>query len=122
MVRLMAKVTISLTASGSLQFEFPGFEGSTRLVPFREGEDTILRVLRGLARDEEALGQTGSPTQQQVRHWERHSIFADPRCPWCKAAKSQKEMVKDYFSNGGTITKKGKIKLEELDLTLEDEE
>ena len=83
-------VLVSLDANGNLQLELPGPAGGLRAVPLRDtatspAVDTIKRVLQGLASQANAIGQDGSPTTQQVRHWQRHSIWPDSRCAFCQA-------------------------------------
>lgn len=79
-------ITLSPSQDG-LQAELPGSSGSRRVVSFRQNDfaEDCLRILQGLARSTVQIGEDGAPTQAQVRHWERHELFPDPRCPFCRA-------------------------------------
>lgn len=77
-------IEVSLSADGHLELNFPG----DRAVELRNSGtaiETIRKVLIAQAEQELSLGLDGSPTTQQVRHWERHEIFANPHCPFCLA-------------------------------------
>ena len=91
-------VLVSLRPDGGLQVEFPAVAGGLRQVPLRDTVaspigDTLTRILLGLARDARAIGRDGSPTQAQVRHWERHQIWPDDKCAFCKAEAQAKAML-----------------------------
>lgn len=46
--------------------------------------DVILRILEARVANRSQIGEDGNPTEQQVRHWQKHSgIFGDPSCPFC---------------------------------------
>lgn len=81
------QVLVTLAPDGSLQAELPGANGARRRMTLRSGdcEATLQRILRAQQQGHVAIGEDGAPTQQQVRHWERHEIFADDRCPFCVA-------------------------------------
>ena len=82
--RRMPQVLITLSPSGNLQAELPGANGARRVVPIRDLE-SIERMLRGQLSAHYEIGEDGAPTSRQVRHWERHDVFADPQCPFCIA-------------------------------------
>jgi hypothetical protein len=48
-------------------------------------EETLTRMLQGQLNSRVEIGLDGAPTQAQVRHWERHEIWADPTCRFCIA-------------------------------------
>ena len=82
--RRIPQVLITLSPSGNLQAELPGANGARRVVPIRDLE-SIERMLRGQLSAHYEIGEDGAPTSRQVRHWERHDVFADPQCPFCIA-------------------------------------
>ncbi len=44
----------------------------------------ISKILDGQVSNKSKLGEDGNPTEQQIRHWEKHSgSFGDPTCPFC---------------------------------------
>jgi hypothetical protein len=43
----------------------------------------ISKILEGQLTSKSCLGEDGAPTAQQLRHWEKHSIWGDPSCPFC---------------------------------------
>jgi len=47
--------------------------------------ETLTRILTAQLENKSKLGEDGAPTNQQVNHWDKHSIFSDPMCPFCKA-------------------------------------
>jgi hypothetical protein len=80
---------VSLTADGSLAVHLPGSVGD-RVLPLRETStikptETLRQLLLAQSRGELGIGQNGEPTRQQLSHMERHQIFADDRCPFCRA-------------------------------------
>lgn len=79
-------ITLSPSQDG-LQAELPGANGARRVVSFSKKDfaGDCLRILQGLARRAIEIGEDGAPTQAQVKHWERHELFPDPRCPFCRA-------------------------------------
>ena len=79
-------ITLSPDRSG-LQVELPGANGSRRVVPLagKQFYESCLRMLQAQAERKVQIGLDGAPTQAQVKHWERHSIFPDDRCPFCLA-------------------------------------
>ena len=82
-------VTITLSSDGSLQVGLPGVNGTLRVIPLRETQvvnptETIRRILLSQAQSRVAIGEDGAPTREQVRHWEKHFMFPDGRCPFCQ--------------------------------------
>lgn len=79
------QVLVTLSPDGQLIAELPGANGSRRRVELRRGceAESLTRMLQAQLASQVAIGEDGAPTQAQVRHWERHSVFADPRCPHC---------------------------------------
>lgn len=79
-------ITLSPTRD-ALQLELPGVNGLRRVVPVRTQDlaTTCLRILCAQAERKVQIGLDGAPTQRQVRHWERHDLFPDDRCPFCIA-------------------------------------
>lgn len=79
-------ITLTPDQAG-LQAELPGANGSRRVCQLsrKDFAGDCLRILQGLARSAVAIGEDGAPTQQQVRHWERHELFPDSRCSFCRA-------------------------------------
>lgn len=46
--------------------------------------DILLRILENQVSSKHKIGEDGNPTEQQVRHWQKHnSIWGDPMCPFC---------------------------------------
>lgn len=46
--------------------------------------DILLRILQAQLNSNSRLGEDGAPTEQQVKHWKKHSgIWGDPTCPFC---------------------------------------
>lgn len=45
----------------------------------------LYRILDAQVQNQTKLGEDGAPTAAQVKHWERHELFSDPLCPFCKA-------------------------------------
>lgn len=55
---------------------------------FGHGEticDTIHRILKARETGDYEIGEDGEPTEAQVRHWERHVIWPDSQCSFCRA-------------------------------------
>jgi hypothetical protein len=83
-------------ATGALRAELPSPAGRRKL-DIKPGtlEATLLTVLEGMSVKRYAIGEDGAPTQSQVQHWERHTIWSDPQCPHCigegRFAKSGKQ-------------------------------
>lgn len=92
-------VQVSLTSEGFLQVELPGAFDGTRPIPLRstasiDPATTILRILQGLQAGQSALGLEGSPTRDQINHWERHATWPDSRCAFCRDAVRVAAMAK----------------------------
>ena len=92
-------VTISLTPDGGLALHLPGAIGlGDRVIPLRQTgstispAETIRQVLLAQSRGEFGIGRDGEPTRQQLAHFERHQIFADDRCPFCRSEAMLKAM------------------------------
>ncbi len=81
------KLYVSLTPSGALQVELPWGQGEHRLITLRAGDEagTLQRILEARLAAHYVIGDDGAPTASQVRHWERHGIWPDPRCAHCRA-------------------------------------
>lgn len=79
------QLILSLTPSGTLIIELPGPMSTRRKVEVREDDlaTTARRILEAQQAAAVEIGLDGAPTQAQVRHWERHGIWADERCPFC---------------------------------------
>lgn len=85
--RRTPQVIVTLSPQGGLVVELPGANGGRHRVELRhgaEGED-LRRILEAQLGQRCQLGEDGSPTQAQVKHWEQHGVFADERCPFCIA-------------------------------------
>lgn len=80
------QVLVTLRSDGGLQMEFP-WSGGRRQVEMRNGEaeEDLLRVLHAQLQKRIALGEDGSPTQAQLKHWEQHGMFGNERCAFCRA-------------------------------------
>lgn len=94
-----------------LQAELPGVNGARRIVSMAHKDfvSSCLKILQGLARGKTEIGLDGAPTQQQVRHWERHSIFPDDHCPFCLnekkvSAQRRQQRVREHFVGDGSVT------------------
>jgi hypothetical protein len=82
----LPQVIVTLAPNGTLIAELPGPNGARRQVPLgSEPGPTLLRILQGQLNSRVEIGLDGAPTQAQVRHWERHEIWADPTCRFCIA-------------------------------------
>lgn len=80
-------VTVRLSPEGKLTLALPGFLNGSRDIVLRKDEagETLVRILMALSEDKTEIGLDGAPTQAQVHHWERHTIWADERCRFCLA-------------------------------------
>lgn len=57
---------------------------NTILISDNTFSDIIIRILEAQVQNKVKIGEDGAPTQQQIKHWERHSnIWGDPSCPFC---------------------------------------
>lgn len=78
---------VQLSLDGTLQAVLPGpsATGHPRLVPLSldHAGTSLLTILQAQLARNITIGEDGAPTAGQIRHWERHGVFADPRCPWC---------------------------------------
>jgi hypothetical protein len=91
----LPQVIVTLAPNGTLIAELPGPNGARRQVPL--GPDvgpTLLRILQGQLSSRVEIGLDGAPTQAQVKHWERHEIWADPTCRFCIAERGLHGRVK----------------------------
>lgn len=81
------QVIVTMTPDGNLCAELPGFQATRRKVPLKAGhvEDSLRRILNDQLDGHYEIGAEGSPTQQQVRHWESHGTWPDSRCRFCIA-------------------------------------
>jgi hypothetical protein len=81
------QLILTLSPENSLVVELPGVMGTRRRVELRPGSEaeTLTRILRAQREEKAEIGLDGAPTQAQVRHWERHSIWSDSRCRFCIA-------------------------------------
>lgn len=124
------QVIVSLTPQGGLKVELPGTGGIRRSIEMRTSEagETLLRILVNQRLDQTEIGTDGAPTTQQLKHWERHSIWPDSRCRFClaegraKATEPKRLRLSELISheggeNGVTVRRiaakqKGKAKAE----------
>lgn len=82
----LPQVIVTLAPNGALIAELPGPNGARRQVPLgKDPGETLLRILQGQLSSRVEIGLDGAPTEAQVRHWERHEIWADPTCRFCIA-------------------------------------
>jgi hypothetical protein len=93
----LPQVIVTLAPNGTLIAELPGANGARRQVPLGTGvrksfddpvplvEESLTRILQGQLNSRVEIGLDGAPTQAQVKHWERHEIWADPTCRFCIA-------------------------------------
>jgi hypothetical protein len=80
----LPQVIVTLAPNGRLIAELPGPNGARRKVDLTgDCEATLQRILQGQLRNRVEIGLDGAPTAAQVKHWERHAIWADPTCPFC---------------------------------------
>jgi hypothetical protein len=87
----LPQVIVTLAPNGRLIAELPGPNGARRKVDLAgDCEATLTRILQAQLRNRIEIGLDGAPTQAQTRHWERHSIWADPSCPFCIAERGLK--------------------------------
>ena len=79
------QLLITLSLQGGLVLELPGSMGTRRQVQVRDGElaSTCHRILAAQLLEQTEIGLDGAPTQAQVKHWERHGIWADSQCRFC---------------------------------------
>lgn len=89
------QVIVTLAPNGALIAELPAANGARRQVALMgDCEATLSRILQAQLRNQTELGLDGAPTQAQVKHWERHSIWADPQCRFCIAERGLKPSKK----------------------------
>jgi hypothetical protein len=82
----LPQVIVTLAPNGTLIAELPGPNGARRQVPLGKNPgETLVRILQGQLNSRVEIGLDGAPTQAQVKHWERHEIWADPTCRFCIA-------------------------------------
>lgn len=82
----LPQVIVTLAPNGRLIAELPAANGARRKVNLAgDCEATLLRILQGQLRSKVEIGLDGAPTNAQVKHWERHGIWADPTCAFCIA-------------------------------------
>lgn len=93
---LVPQVIVTLSPQGGLRLELPGANGHRQVIDVkgREVEGTLLRILAAQASRHCAIGEDGQPTQAQVEHWEKHGVFADKRCAFCRAEASPQPKAK----------------------------
>lgn len=87
MTSRIPQVIVTLTPQGHLAVELPGAFATRRQIVLntKEAGDSLLRILEGQARDQTEIGLDGAPTAAQIKHWERHQIWADSHCRFCLA-------------------------------------
>lgn len=87
MTSRVPQLIITLTPAGHLAVELPGAFATRRQVTLNTAEagQSLLRMLEAQARDQAEIGLDGAPTAAQVKHWERHQIWADSHCRFCIA-------------------------------------
>lgn len=87
MSQRVPQLIVTLTPQGELAVELPGFMATRRKVLLRakDAGETLLAMLNGQLKDQVEIGLDGAPTQAQVKHWERHQIWADSHCRFCIA-------------------------------------
>lgn len=104
---------MSLATNGQLQMELPGTNGDRRTVRLRDKTalDIIKRTLRELEQGQVIIGQGGAPTRHQVKHMELHTVFPDPRCPFCR-----EKMIENYLKKQGKIQSDQDLMKIKLDL------
>lgn len=81
------QLILTLSPQGLLQVELPGANGGRRKIELRDSEAVadLKRMLVAQLSAHYAFGEDGAPTEQQVKHWEQHGVWADSRCPFCRA-------------------------------------
>lgn len=83
-VVLIPQVIVTLAPDGTLQAELPSGGSVRRVVSLRKDAETSLkRILQEQLEGNISIGQDGAPTEAQVRHWQDHQMFPNPRCPFC---------------------------------------
>lgn len=90
---------VSMDESGQVFMELPGSAGRTRSIPMTETA-LLFRVLKGLQAEERLIGRAGAPTERQALHWTKHSVFEDPRCPFCQAEKGLRGVSQAHLKAG----------------------
>lgn len=115
------QLSISLSPEGDLLLHLPGASAmGDRRIALREGltpegdsrlAQTLRRILRAQSDRRCEIGTDGAPTERQVRHWERHQLFASDQCPFCisegrttKAAQSLRHRKTTKLSEYGGVT------------------
>jgi hypothetical protein len=78
-------VDVTLLPDGRLGVALPGTAGTQRILPLHPGHEveSLKRILQAQAEGQQALGEDGAPTKQQLWHQERHQIWPNDRCPFC---------------------------------------
>jgi hypothetical protein len=106
----LPQVIVTLAPNGTLIAELPGPNGARRQVALGTGirksfgepvplvEESLTRILQGQLNSRVEIGLDGAPTQAQVKHWERHEIWADPTCRFCIAERGLHGRVKPSHS------------------------
>lgn len=105
---------IALADDGSLElvFEPTPTNPIERRVALKFGHEvtTIKRILQARLgqRSTMGLGEDGNPTAAQIDHWERHEIFADSRCAFCRAEGSgakapRRAKLRSEFRGNGSV-------------------
>src|SRR5215469_6413552 len=95
------QVILTLTPSGDLAVELPGFMATRRKIILREKDagQSLKRILRAQLDNKAEIGLDGAPTIAQLKHWERHGVWPDSHCRFCIAegrAKPDHQRVKRY--------------------------
>lgn len=102
---------VSLSTEGELQVLLDGAAESAAPIVLARGKEgeTLVRILEARLTAPYQLGEDGQPTEAQVRHWERHEVWPDGRCPFCVAegrisgpAKSRATLL--VISEAGGVT------------------
>ncbi len=79
------QILVTLSPEGQLVLELPGSQATRRQLVCRDSDiaQTLHRMLEAQQADRTEIGLDGSPTQAQVSHWERHSIWPQLGCRFC---------------------------------------
>ena len=106
------QVSVTMDASGALAILLPSAEGGTRTVipPLGKLEHALRDILQGLARREHLLGSSAAPTQAQLDHAEKHGVWKQPKCAFCRAEAAQAAAL-DVLQHG-TAQRAGRVKHE----------
>lgn len=102
------QVIVTLTHDGLLKIELPGV-GTRRSIPLsgKDTEATLRRILTDQLTGHFAIGEDGAPTAQQVKHWERHAVFPDERCPFClnegRIKRSKSRLRREIIAKSGDV-------------------